>query len=262
MPAIRLAFALSIALHAAALFWNGLPKVLRSPSDDSKHGMPERSLTLRLQPAAPPSPPAETALVPLPASTIRPRPRVPLIERPTPAIAPAPAVVTEPEKASPPPRPAGFEDFASFVASRQRAREAANNRVPNGETEQDRHNRTVAANLGLDRTPAFGSERPPGGGMFQVLGVTSGEAELIFYGWHKGIRRNTQQRLTVTLGDNPSIELALVRRMIAIIREHEDGDFVWESRHLGRNVTLSARIADNAGLEDVLMREFFPEKSR
>ena len=96
--------------------------------------------------------------------------------------------------------------------------------------------------------------------MFQVLDGTSDEAELIFFGWDKGIRRNAQHRLTVRRGNNASIELALVRRMIAIIREHEDGDFVWESRRLGRNVTLSARAADNAGLEEVLMREFFPER--
>jgi hypothetical protein len=47
--------------------------------------------------------------------------------------------------------------------------------------------------------------------------------------------------------------------MIAIIREHESGDFAWESQRLGRDVSLSARTADNAGLEDFLMRDFFPE---
>jgi hypothetical protein len=47
--------------------------------------------------------------------------------------------------------------------------------------------------------------------------------------------------------------------MIAIIRDHERGDFVWESRRLGRNVTLSARPRDEAGLKDFLMREFFAD---
>ena len=49
----------------------------------------------------------------------------------------------------------------------------------------------------------------------------------------------------------------MVRRMIAIIREHTGSDFLWESPRLGREVTLSARPADNAGLEDFMMREFF-----
>jgi hypothetical protein len=64
----------------------------------------------------------------------------------------------------------------------------------------------------------------------------------------------------VERGANPSIEIAIVRRMIVIIREHESGDFVWRSQRLGRDVTLSARAADTAGLEEFLMREFFPER--
>jgi hypothetical protein len=46
--------------------------------------------------------------------------------------------------------------------------------------------------------------------------------------------------------------------MIVIIREHETEDFVWESQRLRRNVVLSARLQDNTGLEDFMMREFFP----
>ena len=45
--------------------------------------------------------------------------------------------------------------------------------------------------------------------------------------------------------------------MIVIIREHEKRNS-WESR-LGRNVTLSARLSDNAGLEEFMMHEFFDD---
>jgi hypothetical protein len=34
---------------------------------------------------------------------------------------------------------------------------------------------------------------------------------------------------------------------------------VWISQRLRRDVTLSARPADNAGLEDFLMQEFFAD---
>ncbi len=51
-----------------------------------------------------------------------------------------------------------------------------------------------------------------------------------------------------------------MRRMIVIIREHESGDFLWRSQRLGRDVTLSARATDTAGLEAFLLREFFPER--
>jgi len=51
--------------------------------------------------------------------------------------------------------------------------------------------------------------------------------------------------------------LAVVRKIIEIIRAQQPGDFIWVSRRLGRQVALSARPGDNAGLEDFIMRDFF-----
>lgn len=87
------------------------------------------------------------------------------------------------------------------------------------------------------------------------------EAEFIFFGWNRYINRNTRQRIEVLRGNNPSIEIAVVRRMITIIREHSNDDFQWDSIRLRRNITLSARAADTPGLEEFLLREFFPEFS-
>jgi hypothetical protein len=61
---------------------------------------------------------------------------------------------------------------------------------------------------------------------------------------------------------NPSIEVAVVRKMISIIREYAKEDFTWESQRLGRDVQLSARLSDNAGLEDFMMQEFFSHVRR
>ena len=47
--------------------------------------------------------------------------------------------------------------------------------------------------------------------------------------------------------------------MIAIIREHYDGDFPWESHRLGRTIMKSTRLEDSEELEDFLMKEFFGE---
>jgi len=71
-----------------------------------------------------------------------------------------------------------------------------------------------------------------------------------------------QQQLAAALievrkGANPDIRVAVVRKIIEIIRAHEPGDFVWVSRRLGRQIALSARPGDNAGLEEFMMREFF-----
>ena len=45
--------------------------------------------------------------------------------------------------------------------------------------------------------------------------------------------------------------------MISIIREYEQEDFTWRTTASARDVTLSARAADNEGLEQFMLREFF-----
>ena len=84
----------------------------------------------------------------------------------------------------------------------------------------------------------------------------------MFYGWNKDIRRDTAHTIEVRKGQHANIRLAVVRRMIAIIREYEKEDFVWESHRLNRDVTLSARPRDTAGLEAFLIEEFFEDPRR
>ena len=105
----------------------------------------------------------------------------------------------------------------------------------------------------------FGYDPAGGGGIFQISHMSEDSAEFIFFGWDKDIRRNTKQYIDVRKGDNPDIRVAVVRKMVSIIRDHERGDFFWESYRLGRFVPLSARPKDNAELEGFLMREFFPD---
>jgi hypothetical protein len=125
------------------------------------------------------------------------------------------------------------------------------------EDDKARTNRIVAGNLGLGRAPTFGDDPSHGGGIFQIKRIGYSDAEFMFFGWNKDIRHNTNQLVEVRKGDASDIRIAVVRKMIAIIREHASGDFLWESQRLGRQITLSARPADNAGLEEVLMKEFF-----
>ena len=82
-------------------------------------------------------------------------------------------------------------------------------------------------------------------------------AEFTFFGWNKEISRRAFQVIEVRKGGNPDINTAVVRKIIAIIREHEQGDFRWESKRLGRDMILSARPADNAALEAFMLEEFF-----
>jgi hypothetical protein len=128
-----------------------------------------------------------------------------------------------------------------------------------GEDDKARSDRIVASNLGTQRRMTFGYDPTGGGGMFQITHLSENSADFIFYGWDKDIRRNTKQYIEVRKGDAPDIRSAVVRRMIAIIRDHEQGDFLWESWRLGRYVPLSARARDTAELEAFLLSEFFAD---
>lgn len=288
LPFIWIATGLSLILHAIALapWWPHTE--LRIAQFGDEKGFPSR-MRLRLLPdASPPparavpNPPARTRLVPqrvpqaVPAPPRVPAPPVIALNQPAPSApavpAPAPAQPTAPAASAPatpqaptapappaPSRPAAGGDFMAALEARRRARgETGGPPGASLDEEKARRDRIVAANLGQDRAPAFGQDpRNQGGGVFQIRRLGINDAEFQFYGWNKNIGRTAAQTIEVQRGNNPDIQIAIVRKMISIIREHETGDFTWDSRRLGRTLNLSARPADNAGLEEVLMREFF-----
>jgi hypothetical protein len=94
-------------------------------------------------------------------------------------------------------------------------------------------------------------------GVFQILRKGTRTGEFAFNGWRQDARGQWREVYEVDAGLGGNIELAMVRRMISLIRTHYTGDFNWESYRLQRVVPLSARPEDNEGLEDFLMREFF-----
>ena len=98
------------------------------------------------------------------------------------------------------------------------------------------------------------------GGVFQVLhkGVRTGS--FAFRGWTPRAHNSTYQTFEVDAGPGGNVELAIVRRMIELIRTHYTGDFNWESHRLGRVIVKSARPEDNAELERFLMKEFFGDE--
>lgn len=281
---IHVTLLLSVLLHALAL-WQWVPQIrpLLSPNLRLDEPAP---FDMRIEERAPPPSPPPRALPPQPRPAPEPPIAAPRPKRvePAPQARPVqppppmtkPAAPTEPpdyavqEPApprAPPPAPrAGIEgDFASHVEARRRARQQAEGGAPARpppapaeESESERASRIAAANLGLGQKPRFG-EAPNGGGIFQLQRVTYDYAEYLFFGWNPDIRRNASQLITVRKGTHADIRRAVVRSMIDIIRRHEQGDFLWESRRLGRDVMLSARPADDAGLEGFLMKEFFDE---
>jgi hypothetical protein len=271
VPTIWVAIALSLLIHVAVL-WQWLPR-LRFPSlEELELGDARGSLVVRLAP--PPGPPPSPALPAPPSPTLEARP--PAVARPPPTPPQIALHRPVPNIPSPPPtapsvtapataRPPADGDLASYIEARRRARSgpppaASAGSVANAPPVEDdnaRANRIAAANLASQRKLTFGYDPTQGGGVFEITRMGYDSAEFIFLGWNKEIRRNTKQLIEVRKGSNSDIRIAVVRRMIAIIREYEQEDFLWESQRLGRNLVLSARARDNAGLEDFMMREFF-----
>lgn len=273
----------SLLLHGLVL-WQVLPKIdLRKTGDPlTRETQP---LSLRIVPAPqvriePPSTPQREA-TPQPPPVVRapvpprpiPRPVRPPPTPPPPVIAapvPAPPVVVpetppppQPQVAQPaPPAPPVTGDLASYIAERRRARGESTEAPPKVDSEDARRERAIAANLASMQSSTFGTNPAQSGGTFQIRRMEFEDAQLTFFGWNRDISRRTFQVLDVRRGSHPNINVAIVRRIIEIIRDHESGDFRWESKRLGRELTLSARAADNAELESFMMQEFFTDAGR
>ena len=276
IPTIWVAIALSLLIHVAVM-WQWLPRIHLPSLDEPDRSDARGQLRVRLAPppGPPPAPVARTPPSPTlqarpPMAEVRPPPAPPVIalNQPSPDIPASPPVApsaTAPTSVRPP----ADGDLASYIEARRRARvepaPAAPSAMfpgsvvtaPPAEDDKTRANRLAAANLGSQRRLTFGYDPTKSGGVFHINRMGYENAEFIFFGWNQEIRRNTAQHIEVRKGSNSDIRIAVVRRMIAIIRDYEQGDFLWESRRLDRSLMLSARPRDNAGLEDFMMHEFF-----
>jgi hypothetical protein len=212
---------------------------------------------------SPPSAPAEPAAAPSPktrppAARVRPPPMVamPRLEAPairSPVIAP-PQIAAIP--APPQARPPAQGDFLSFVQANRRARGVAESAQDNAEVD---FNTKIAANLPGGARGVAAQMPIRGGGMFQMKRMTYDDAAFEFFGWNTEMGRRTPQLIEVRKGTNPNMQIAVVRRIIAIIRQYSKEDFTWDSGRHGRVVTLSARPADTAALEQYLLHDMFDD---
>src|SRR3990172_1468252 len=144
IPAIRVAFALSLALHAAML-WAWFPRLHQLSFERSERDKASGPLVVELAPE------------PTRAASVPPEPApAPVVQAPPPRPKPAAAPKAPPRPPPTPPviaqqAPAPVEgDFSSYLEARRRARGAAPDgglSMPSTEDERERHNRTVTANL-------------------------------------------------------------------------------------------------------------------
>jgi len=207
------------------------------------------------QQAAPPPP----APVPPP----RPNPPAPakriLAARPhTPRAAPPVVAQEEPKPAPPSPAPApppAMDMLAMLNARRARRAAEASSAARAGSPTPAPVEDEGAAALQRNLDTLKGDDQT--GGIFQVLEKGSYDAEYAFNGWTPDTHRRWREVIDVHAKPGEDIDRAIVRSMIALIRTHYTGDFLWESHRLDKVVTLSARPEDNGYLEDFLLREFF-----
>jgi hypothetical protein len=260
--------ALSLLVHLAALFlW--LPRIpLLTPPGEGQELVNDR-LQVRLAavpkpaPIQTPAPPNEIV------ASARPLPRPPrtaLRTRPPPVlVAPSPTAPTLP---TPPPAtlavpapprmtPPVESDLWSYIQARRRERGEAE--APPVAIAKADPNAGLAANLPVPATGVGTQESRRGGGIFEIKRMAYDDAAFEFFGWNSDMGRRTPQLIEVRKGDNSDMRIAVVRRMIAIIREHSKTDFIWHSPRRDSDLVLSARLSDNAALENFLIHEFFDD---
>jgi hypothetical protein len=262
---------ISLLLHAFLFlfFRSHLPKAELNIGDDRRAPLVVE-LGRQASPSAPPPRAAPQAPAAPPTSAPPPPARPPVAKRPAPrkpapprvAEAPRPTLPKNPAPpASAPPAsasPQAPSDMSDMVAAARARRRAAGIPAPEeGTAPAPQADDAARANVARSVAQARGDAGAGAGGIFQITHLGVREAEFLFRGWDRTRRAGTRQRVQVDAGPNGNVEDAIVRKMIEIIRQHESGDFSWESRRLGRVVMLSARAQDNAGLEDFLKKEFF-----
>lgn len=272
IPAIAIWMVVSLLLHVVLLLW--MP---RSQKLNSEEPVPP-PLTAYLRPAPREAPPPriEPPVVrpPVPRPRVAP-PAVPAVKKPAPVIAlPKPKLrqkpaFTVPAQPEPPPLaqipqvttpPPVETDLSAYIAARRRAR---GEDTPSAEVERANRGALSSASLKPSAPITFGDKPPTAsGGMFQIRRRGYDYAEFMFYGWNTNFGRNVPQMIEVRKGDNGDIDIAVIRKIIEIIRNYERGDFMWYSKRTGKNLTLSARARDNTGLEEFMMREFQEELHR
>ncbi|MBX9917594.1 MAG: hypothetical protein K2Y07_10225 [Nitrosomonas sp.] len=192
---------------------------------------------------------------PLPAQA-RPQTKPKAAEKPVKPKAPIPTKEVAKTKAPPQPPADAPSDLSEYI-NQSKARRRAEGLFDT----PDSAPAATAKQLSADEIRMANIRRnlqnPGTSGIFQILRIGPRTADFSFRAWTTGQSNPRLQTVHVEAGPDGNVELAIIRRMIQLIREHYKEDFNWESHRLHRVVVLSAREKDTAGLEEFLMREFF-----
>jgi hypothetical protein len=271
-----IAIVLSVLIHAIGFWWlfarvPSMPQLAMS-GDDGR-------ITITL--AAPAAPavtlPAQPPSPPVPAPASAPPEEKPAARRPPhkkerkPLVAIKPVITAPSAMLRPLPNAAPAaalpDDMSSMLEAARKRRAAA--RVQDNpaaadseaapEDETQRANRIVRANVAAAQIGSKGVDHDQNGGVFQIRHVGLHHAEFMFRGWNSNFGRNSSQLVTVDQGTDRDIQIAVVKKMIELIRSKKTDEFIWDSHRLGKELTLSAKPEHEVELQQFLLREFFPD---
>lgn len=248
----------SMLLHLGILM---LPITQRMGAAASSSSAAQGPLTVHLANPAPRTPPAksepvkETPPPPQQAKVIAAHPRTP--------TKPSFVVPPQPEKpvpqVQPVPQTPPQEDMMAHKLARhaqideEESRAAAINQAA-AASDGPSTDQVIAANLNRAKHSANDGT----GGVFQITSVGVREGSFRFNGWNPA-RDNWHESYTVDAGIDGDVKLAIVKKVIEVIRKYKKGDFEFESHRLGRMVPMSARPQDNDRLESFLLMELFDQ---
>src|SRR5450759_17806 len=251
-----IAFFVSLVIHGIVLFAFSPKRLIEAASVAN---LPPTTLSVRLAGLPSKKPLAEISHRPIKPKnpslkSNKALPTHPVIAMEKEAIIASPQPIFKPPVAAENNAPT---DLMSYIrAKKQRAQESEDNAA--------RENAAASANA---RGPSADELRDANirrnlqqqgtSGIFDIRHKTLERAQFSFRGWKNDYYNSRLELIDVEVGPDGNIDLAIVKKMIEIIRREYNGDFNWESQRLGRVVVLSARIEDNTGLEEFLMREFF-----
>jgi hypothetical protein len=255
-PSFGWSIALAVVLWLALLWGFGF--FLKPPSiNEPPPGAAIDARLVELPEARPAQ--QQAAVAPRARIPARPKLRAPKLAPPRPAtkpVVPAPPVESQTlPKAAPPlnlerPSESAPTDMMSYINA-ARARRQAEEMDAGGSAPHPSADDIRMANIRRNLQSAGTN------GIFQIIDIQTRTARFSFRSWTTNASNPRRETIDVDAGPGGDIELAIVRKMISLIRDYFKGDFNWESQRLGQVVVLSAREKDTAELEDFLKREFF-----
>jgi hypothetical protein len=246
----------SLMLHSLLMIF--MPRPERT-GETPNQTVPQGPLVVRLTPpVVKPTPTLETPQEPV----TPPRVRAPTLPRmmSVPRTAPEhPSIPLEPppkSQTAPDAEPSMLA-MVEAARARRRAEEEVLRQFNSAQRASENPSAGDSASANLNRNLQSLSGRGGTSGVFQILHKGHRSGQFAFRGFNAGTRGDWKEVIDVDAGPQGDIEMAMVRKMIELIRQHYKENFNWESHRMGRVVVLSARIEDSAGLEAFLIREFF-----